>query len=178
MVYPSHWGAGEYGVADPVHQPSEIVAASLADFARIAAGSGAAVVPWLQDFSIEGAPYGPNEVRAQIDAAASAGSKGFLLWNPGSAYHADALTRLKGESSPTEPTTIASTAGGSGPPSVASSGPPAAPARFHRVRQGDTLTAIAAEYVTDIATIMALNAISDPDALRVGQVLQLPPAPG
>ena len=25
MVYPSHWGAGEYGVADPLRQPADIV---------------------------------------------------------------------------------------------------------------------------------------------------------
>ncbi len=177
MVYPSHWGAGEYGIADPVHQPAEIVAASLADFARIAAGSGAAVVPWLQDFSTEGAPYGPKEVRAQIDAAVAAGSDGFLLWNPGSAYDAEALNRLPDEPNPSAPS-AAPGAVSTSAPAVPSSGPPVAPTRFHEVQQGDTLTAIAAEYGTDIATLMALNAISDPDALRVGQVLELPAAIG
>jgi hypothetical protein len=91
MVYPSHWGAGEYAVADPVRQPADIVAASLADFERIIAGSGAAVVPWLQDFSVDGVQYGSADVTAQITAAVAAGSEGFLLWNPTSTYHADAL---------------------------------------------------------------------------------------
>jgi hypothetical protein len=91
MVYPSHWGAGEYGVADPVRQPADIVARSVADFERVTAGSGAAVVPWLQDFSSGDVEYGPTEVRAQIDAARSVGAEGFLLWNPGSSYHVDAL---------------------------------------------------------------------------------------
>jgi hypothetical protein len=173
MVYPSHWGPGEYGVADPVHQPAEIVAASLADFSRIVAGSGAAIVPWLQDFSTEGAPYGPNEVRAQVGAAAKAGADGFLLWNPGSTYHADALTRLAAQPA----TTVSGAAGQTTTPSAAPSGSstPAA-VRFHAVQEGDTLTAIASKYGVDVAAIRELNAIADPDALTVGQVLQVPPA--
>jgi hypothetical protein len=91
MVYPSHWGAGEYDVADPLRQPADIVAASVADFAAVVAGSGAAVVPWLQDFSAAGVVYGPGEVRAQIDAALAAGADGFLLWNASSFYTAAAL---------------------------------------------------------------------------------------
>ncbi len=91
MVYPSHWGSGEYGVAHPNAQPADIVRASLTDFERLIAGSGAAMVPWLQDFSAGGIEYGPNEVRAQITASAEVGSEGFLLWNAGSVYHGDAL---------------------------------------------------------------------------------------
>lgn len=91
MVYPSHWGSGEYGVEDPNGQPADIVGRSLADFERIVAGSGAAVVPWLQDFSEGGVVYGPVEVRAQIDAARASGSEGFLLWNPQSTYSVGAL---------------------------------------------------------------------------------------
>ncbi len=91
MVYPSHWGPGEYDVADPNRQPADIVGASIADFHAVVAGSGAAVVPWLQDFSAGGVVYGPVEVRAQIDAALAAGASGFLLWNAGSFYTAAAL---------------------------------------------------------------------------------------
>ena len=91
MVYPSHWGPGEYDVADPNRQPAEIVRASVADFHAVVAGSGAAVVPWLQEFSAGGVVYGPEEVRAQIDAALAAGASGFLLWNAGSFYTAAAL---------------------------------------------------------------------------------------
>jgi hypothetical protein len=91
MVYPSHWGPGEYGVADPNRQPADIVGASIADFHAVVAGSGAAVVPWLQAFSAGGVVYGPVEVRAQIDAALAAGASGFLLWNAGSFYAAAAL---------------------------------------------------------------------------------------
>jgi hypothetical protein len=91
MVYPSHWGAGEYGVADPNRQPADIVGASVGDFSHVVAGSGAAVVPWLQDFSAGGVAYGPVEVRAQIDASLANGAGGFLLWNSGSIYTDEAL---------------------------------------------------------------------------------------
>jgi len=91
MVYPSHWGAGEYNVADPNRSPRDIVERSVADFVRAVAGSGAAVVPWLQAFSEGGVTYGPDEVRAQIDGAMHVGSSGFLLWNSGSLYDAAAL---------------------------------------------------------------------------------------
>lgn len=92
MVYPSHWGPGEYGVPDPIRQPGQIVEASVADFHRVTDGSGAAVVPWLQDFTDRDVAYGTAEVQAQIDAAARTGSPGFILWNPSSVYHGDALT--------------------------------------------------------------------------------------
>lgn len=90
MVYPSHWGPGEYGVADPNAQPYDIVAASLADFTEIAEGTDVLIVPWLQDFSL-GMTYGPAEVRAQIDAAAANGIDSFLLWNAASRYTGAAL---------------------------------------------------------------------------------------
>jgi hypothetical protein len=92
MVYPALWNSGEYGVDSPVRQPADIVARSLKDFKLLAAGSGAAVRPWLEDFSSGDVSYGSAEVCAQIDAAKRTGSDGFLLWNPGSVYHSDALS--------------------------------------------------------------------------------------
>ena len=35
MVYPSHWGAGEYNVSSPNSQPYDIVYRSLKDFVRL-----------------------------------------------------------------------------------------------------------------------------------------------
>jgi hypothetical protein len=87
MVYPSLWTSGEYNVADPNGQPGEIVAASLADFQRVIAGSGAAIVPWLQDFN----GYGPAQIQAQIEAARSVGAAGFMMWNAESTYVVDGL---------------------------------------------------------------------------------------
>jgi hypothetical protein len=93
MVYPSHWAAGEYDVADPNAQPYDIVRRSLGDFVAVVEGTGARVVPWLQDFSL-GVAYGPAEVRAQIDATFDAGLTEFILWNPRVRYTSEALHDL------------------------------------------------------------------------------------
>jgi hypothetical protein len=85
MVYPSHWGPGEYGVASPESQPYDITARSLAAFAEQVEGTGALVIPWLQAFSLR-TPYGPAEVRAQITAAADTGATSFLLWHAACRY--------------------------------------------------------------------------------------------
>lgn len=90
MLYPSHWVPGEYDVSNPNKQPFDIVRASLADFKAKLIGTGARLVPWLQDFSY-GHPYGPAEVRAQIDGAASVGVTDWLLWNASATYTAGAL---------------------------------------------------------------------------------------
>jgi len=90
MVYPSHWGPGEYGVADPNSAPYDIAFRSLEDFQNQVAGTGATVMAWLQDFSL-GVDYGPAEVRAQIQAAEDAGVLDFLLWDAAATYTRAAL---------------------------------------------------------------------------------------
>jgi LysM repeat protein len=44
------------------------------------------------------------------------------------------------------------------------------------VQPGDILKQIAARYGVSMASIIALNNIPNPDSLRVGQVLTIPPA--
>jgi peptidoglycan/xylan/chitin deacetylase (PgdA/CDA1 family) len=92
MLYPSHWGRGEYDVAYPNAQPYDIVFRSLEDFQKQTRGTGARVVPWLQDFTL-GVYYRAAEVRAQIRAAAHRGIDEWLLWDPLVTYTADALDR-------------------------------------------------------------------------------------
>lgn len=91
MVYPSHWNDGEYDVANPNAEPYQIVLRSLRDFRRDVAGTGARLVPWLQDFSL-GLTYGPAQVHQQIRAAEKVGIHEFLLWDPAVTYDAAALT--------------------------------------------------------------------------------------
>lgn len=93
MVYPSHWGKGEYGVADPNAQPYEIVNRSLKAFQKDLKGTDTQVFPWLQDFSL-GRTYGPAEVRAQIKGAKDDGIDSFLLWNAGARYQDAALDTI------------------------------------------------------------------------------------
>ncbi|MEU7062564.1 putative glycoside hydrolase [Streptomyces sp. NPDC046161] len=93
MVYPSHWGPGEYGVAQPDTAPYAIVQRSLADFARQAKGTQTEIVPWLQDFSM-GSTYGPAEVAQQIKAAADNKMNSFILWNAGARYQGAALQQI------------------------------------------------------------------------------------
>jgi LysM repeat protein len=44
------------------------------------------------------------------------------------------------------------------------------------VHRGDLLKQIAARYGVSVASILAINTIPNPDSLRVGQVLKIPPA--
>jgi hypothetical protein len=91
MVYPSHWNPGQLGVADPHRQPGPMVAASVPLFVEAVAGTGAVVTPWLQDFTLDGVPYGAPQVRAQVEASEAAGGAGFLLWDPACTYHLEGL---------------------------------------------------------------------------------------
>jgi hypothetical protein len=90
MVYPSHWGPGEYGVAHPNAQPYDITFRSLDAYRRALEGTGAGVVAWLQDFSL-GVPYGPEQVRAQIRAAEDAGVEDWLFWDAAVTYTAGGM---------------------------------------------------------------------------------------
>jgi hypothetical protein len=90
MVYPSHYGSGEYGLEDPNASPGPTVEWSLSDFRREMRTSKAELIPWLQDFSY-GRTYGLADVRAQIEAARLMGARGYLLWNPLGIYTPGAL---------------------------------------------------------------------------------------
>jgi len=90
MVYPSHYGAGEYGLENPNASPGATVEWSLADFRRELKKGKAELIPWLQDFSY-GRTYGLADVKAQIDAARLMGARGYLLWNPLGIYTPGAL---------------------------------------------------------------------------------------
>lgn len=102
MVYPSHYGKGSYGVAEPDFEPYKIVNRSMTIAQeRIDAirdvNRKAVLRPWLQDFTAtylkKYKRYGPAEVRAQIDATYDAGAEEWLLWNAGNYFTAGALDK-------------------------------------------------------------------------------------
>jgi hypothetical protein len=95
MTYPSLFGSGELGLADPSSAPGATVTLALRQFRKAIRGTGAMLVPWVQDFSFS-RRYGLAQVDAQIEAARVAGAKGFLLWNPEGVYTDGALVPAVG----------------------------------------------------------------------------------
>ena len=92
MVYPSHYGPGEYNLPEPNDQPGETVRSSMIDFNRQLRGKKTVVIPWLQDFTL-GRTYTLDDIQAQIDAARVTGARGFLLWNAAGVYTDNALAQ-------------------------------------------------------------------------------------
>lgn len=90
MVYPSHFGPGEYNIPEPDNAPGATVTMALRQFRRALTGSQTRLVPWLQDFSM-GRTYTLGDVEDQIDAARKLRSSGYLLWNAGGVYTTGAL---------------------------------------------------------------------------------------
>ncbi|HIE52118.1 MAG TPA: hypothetical protein EYP85_10195 [Armatimonadetes bacterium] len=91
MLYPSHYNPQEYGFPNPNTNPYPIVLFSLRDFIRRIGSRPCRLRPWLQDFTLGFPPYGPEMVRAQIDAVNIAGINEWLLWNPRNRYTRAAL---------------------------------------------------------------------------------------
>lgn len=90
MMYPSHYGAGEFGIADPNSEPYETINRSIRDTKKILSGSKVVLRPYLQDFSL-GVKYDAEKVRAQIQALEDNGIHEWLLWNPLCRYTREAL---------------------------------------------------------------------------------------
>lgn len=88
MAYPSHYAAGTYGIANPNASPYETVKGSMAK--ALERSNGIPLEkhrPWLQDFSIHGVSYGPDQVVAQIKAVNELGIQSWLLWDPSNKYN-------------------------------------------------------------------------------------------
>ncbi|MDO4268761.1 MAG: putative glycoside hydrolase, partial [Eubacteriales bacterium] len=101
MIYPSHYGDGNYGIEHPDMQPYETICAALNDsrkelyFAGQDGSHIAQVRPWLQDFTASWLanyiPYGGPEVRQQIQAVYDCGYDEWLLWDAACTYDWDGL---------------------------------------------------------------------------------------
>lgn len=108
MVYPSHYPATWHGFANPAEHPYEVIKISMSRGLErerafnIATGNftldenGATTTPksklrpWLQDFNL-GATYGPDKVRAQIQATYDVGLTSWMLWSAANKYTREAL---------------------------------------------------------------------------------------
>jgi hypothetical protein len=100
MVYPSHYGKGSYGVAEPDFEPYKIVNYSMKKAKERLdkdEKSIAKLRPWLQDFSAvyldRYKKYGPAEIRAQIKATNDAGVSEWILWNAANRYTRGGLNK-------------------------------------------------------------------------------------
>lgn len=100
MIYPSHFGEGNYGINYPDLKPYEIIkkvmTASSLKLKKIPKGKHCAIVrPWLQDFTATWVKhhmqYGGEELRDQINGVYAAGYKEWLLWNARGNYSASGL---------------------------------------------------------------------------------------
>jgi hypothetical protein len=95
MVYPSHYIEGNIPVdGHPNDFPAETVTYTLERSQEWVPGTMNKMRPWLQDFTypLEGySVYGPDEVRAQIDAAEAMGVSGWMLWNAAGEFEVPAL---------------------------------------------------------------------------------------
>ncbi len=94
MTYPSHYNKGEYGIPIPNNAPYRTIHMAMHDALKVLGPSQAAKLrPYFQDFSLKGRGirYGPNEVRAQIQAAADLGVMNWTLWNASCHYTLSAL---------------------------------------------------------------------------------------
>jgi hypothetical protein len=98
MVYPNHWSAGWFGFDVPADHPGPVAYQSSANAIVRVGGTGTVIRPWLQDFG----GYGPNEVRAQIDAVDALGL-GWMVWNSVSEYTEGAIPTADELSTPVMP---------------------------------------------------------------------------
>ena len=94
MLYPSGFLHGIPNYRDPVQHPYEIVRLSLARAQERTKLDPLRFRPWLQafaDYAFDKRQFGEQQIKAQIKAAQSFGSDGWLLWNPKNIYSAESI---------------------------------------------------------------------------------------
>jgi hypothetical protein len=92
LIYPSHWGPGAFDLSDPESAPGPVIRDSVKLFNEEVKGSGARVVPWLQDFSLR-VHYGKQQICTQIAAAKREGVTEYIMWDPNVTYTRAACLR-------------------------------------------------------------------------------------
>ena len=92
MIYPSHFYPGSLGYDIPNNHPYEVILESLLNGDTRIADGKAKFRPWLQDFTYgPGIDYGPEQVRAQIQATYDYGAPSWMLWNADATFTEAAL---------------------------------------------------------------------------------------
>ena len=89
MLYPSGFQFGIPGYLNPLQHPHEIVYLSLEKAKQRTGLPAVRFRPWLQafrDYAFDKRPFQDEQIRAQIDAADTFGSDGWMLWNPHNIY--------------------------------------------------------------------------------------------
>ncbi len=98
MVYPSHYGTGYLGYANPAKYPYEVIYRTMEMGMAQLEGKRARLRPWLQDFTLIWVPddqiveYGVAEVQAQIRAVDDVHTDaGWLLYSSDNTYTYEAV---------------------------------------------------------------------------------------
>lgn len=91
MIYPSHYGPGNFGFDNPAEEPYQVVLQTLqsGNWQLLQAEKKVVIRPWIQDFNM-GAIYNKEMVQAEIQATKDAFDKnyaGFMSWNPNNVYN-------------------------------------------------------------------------------------------
>jgi hypothetical protein len=96
MLYPSGFQFGIPGYRNPVQNPHEIVYLSLKRAQERTKIASVRFRPWLQafkDYAFDRRAFVGKELADQIKASDAFGSHGWMLWNPGNVYSAEALKK-------------------------------------------------------------------------------------
>jgi hypothetical protein len=85
MIYPSHF-FGMDGYDHPGDAPEHFIGMSMDRFAKVTAGSGVVLRPWLQAFHWRTKTYSPEYILKQVGTSSQHGGIGFLFWNAANDY--------------------------------------------------------------------------------------------
>lgn len=95
MVYPSHYAKGTFGIEYPHVDAYGIILKSMEyaqdELKKIPRAQRRAIIrPWLQDFTLASLKpyqlYGPQQIKAQIQATYDAGLNEWIFWNASGKY--------------------------------------------------------------------------------------------
>lgn len=86
MPYPSHFGPGWGGHANPADEPYFFVQETTKKFLEQSKGTNVKIRPWLQGFAMRVTSYGPGYIKEQIRALSDIGIQEFAVWNAANNY--------------------------------------------------------------------------------------------